>query len=130
MDITTENPKIIPEGEEEFRAEEINAELEADLAELAEEFPETAAVSNIAELRCGSRYSELRELGLSAREAYLATAPRAALPDTRAHLSDSFPRPSRSPRTAMTRAELHEAREIFAGLDDSQIMELYRKVTR
>lgn len=129
MDKTAE---IAPETEllteEEFTAEE-TAPLLDELSELAEEFPELGSISDITELREGERYKELRSLGLSAREAYLATSPKVSRPDTRAHLSDSFPRSARSPRSGMTRAELREAREIFAGLGDAQIMELYKKVT-
>ena len=78
----------------------------------------------------GERYAQLRSLGLTAKEAYFAVASSSPRPDNRAHLSTSVPRAARSPHGAMSPRELEAAREIFFGLSDRQIEDLYRKVTK
>ena len=100
-------------------------DIENDLAELASEFPEA-----IGEEMLTGRYSELRALGLTPAEAYLASVRRTPKFDSRSHLKTSVPRAVKSPGGAMPRRELLEARELFSGLSDRQIEDLYRKVTK
>ena len=76
------------------------------------------------------RYAHLRALGLSAKEAYFAVASSQPRVDNRAHLCTSVPRAAKSPGGAMSPRELEAAREIFSGLSDRQIEDLYRKVTK
>ena len=102
--------------------------IDEELLLLRESIPELSGVEDISEALNAERYLELRSLGLSQREAYLATQIKRA-PDTRSHLSDSFPRLAKSPHSAMTRSELYAARELFEGLDDSEIFRLYKRVT-
>ena len=102
--------------------------LDGDLTELRQEFPELSSKGSVTELDNPTRYAALRELGLTPREAYLATAKRSARLDSRAHLSDSFHGGVRAPVSSMSRSELLEARELFSDLDDRQIHELYKKV--
>ena len=118
----------IPEEEETEATAEIAAYNTVDEAEaLALEMPALAATAELTEAVENERYKELRALGLTPREAYLATAkPKAE--DTRAHLADSYPRASVSPRVGMTRSELMLAREIFEGMSDTEILRLYKKV--
>ena len=118
----------IPEEEEAEVTAESAAYNTVDEAEaLALEMPALAATAELAEAVENERYKELRALGLTPREAYLATAkPKAE--DTRAHLADSYPRASVSPRVGMTRSELMLAREIFEGMSDTEILRLYKKV--
>ena len=118
----------IPEEEEAEATAESAAYNTVDEAEaLALEMPALAATAELAEAVENERYKELRALGLTPREAYLATAkPKAE--DTRAHLADSYPRASVSPRVGMTRSELMLAREIFEGMSDTEILRLYKKV--
>ena len=103
-------------------------ELSEDIEELKKDFPELD-ISSITELDNPTRYAALRQLGLSVREAYLATAKRTVKSDSRAHLTDSYPRSAKAPVSTMTRSELREARELFSDLSDSQINQLYKKVT-
>ena len=119
----------IPEEEEAEVTAESAAYNTVDEAEaLSLEMPTLAATAELAEAVENERYKELRALGLTPREAYLATAkPKAE--DTRAHLADSYPRASVSPRVGMTRSELMLAREIFEGMSDTEILRLYKKVT-
>ena len=99
-----------------------------DAKELADQFPELAGIKDITELENPLRYAALRDLGLSAAEAYLATSPRRKQ-DNRAHL-----RPTRSVAKSstplMSEAEMNAARELFDGISDSQIRQLYKRVTK
>lgn len=105
--------------------------IEEDLRALKRDFPELASISDITELDNPMRYAALRDLGLTAREAYLATSEhRAALRDNRAHLSPAAPRRAGAPTGGMTRSELEHARELFSGMNDAEIQALYRRVAR
>ncbi|MBO7304218.1 MAG: hypothetical protein J6V09_03265 [Clostridia bacterium] len=98
-----------------------------DVDALRREFPELAALSSVTELDNPLRYAALRDLGLSAREAYLATSERPSRTDNRAHL---YSTPTRARGGgSMPEAELSCARAIFGDLSDSEIRKLYKKVT-
>ena len=58
------------------------------------------------------------------------TAPEVKPKDTTSHLGGSVPRRVETPRGAMTKAEMREARELFHDLDDAEIHRLYKKVTQ
>ena len=75
------------------------------------------------------RYCQLRALGLSPREAYLATSPLEKRADNRAHLTGT-PRISTAPTTGMTREELDAVRPLFEDLGDAEIKRLYKKVAK
>ncbi len=99
-----------------------------DLSELRESFPELRGLKDITDLDNPVRYGALRDLGLSAQEAYLATRATKAR-DNRSHL--------RATRTVsvgasytMSEAEMSAARELFPGVSDSQIRQLYKRVTK
>ena len=105
------------------------AEIAAsDLRELKAQFPELADIEDITELDNPIRYAGLRDLGLTPREAYLATSKRASQKDNRSHLSSAMPKGAGAPRGGMSREELYRAREIFGGMSDVEIQALYRKV--
>jgi hypothetical protein len=111
--------------EESDSTDELNFEEEIEL--LSDEIPEhRASAKGLSE---NLRYSELRALGLSPGEAYLATMPREARQDNRSHLTGAIPRGASAPKNQMSRAQLEMARSIFDGLDDSEIRRLYKKVT-
>ena len=77
-----------------------------------------------------ARYAELRELGLTAREAFLATSEsRAVSKDNRAHLGSSVPRGASRPNMGISARELKEARELFSGASEADILRLYKRVT-
>ena len=111
--------------------EEINyTELvENDIRELKSEFPELHALTDIYELKNPARYGALRDLGLSPREAYLASGGKRTL-DNRAHLYSSVPKNATSPFSEIPRQEFEIAKEIFSDMSDSEIQKLYRKVNR
>lgn len=86
---------------------------------------------SLSELVNEKRYIELRSLGLDPKEAFLATAKRDSHAyDNRSHLSTSVMRNVHAPNIAMSQAELSEARELFGGMPDEEIKNLYLKVTK
>ena len=100
----------------------------SDVKELRGEFPELSSLASLTELDDPIRYGALRDLGLTPKEAYLATRKRREV-DNRAHL-----RPTRSVARGasplMTEAEMSAARELFSGISDSEIRQLYKRVTK
>lgn len=102
--------------------------VESDLRELKGQFPELAGIADITEIDNPLRYAALRDLGLTPREAYLATNERRSRKDNRSHLHAAVPRGAGVPRGGMSREELSHARELFSGMSDTQIQALYRRV--
>ena len=99
----------------------------ADLEDLRAQFP---SLSSRTELPDPARYGELRELGLSPREAYLAIGGASRRKsDNRSHLFSSVPRTSARGRDLPSSEQMTEARRLFADLNDAEIHRLYKKVT-
>ena len=103
--------------------------IASDIATLKSEFPELKDITEITELNNPLRYAALRDLGLSPVEAYMATA-RRQTQDTRSHLRSAHGRSAAAPTSMMTQYELATARELFPGLNDSDLQRLYKKVTK
>lgn len=105
--------------------------VEEDIIDLRGSFPELHSLTDITELENPLRYAALRDLGLSPKEAYLATSSRRTVYDNRSHLSGAHPKAVASaPTGGMSREEWQSARELFSGLSDGEIYELYKKATR
>ncbi len=115
-----------PEGEPDTDYERMISE---DLAELRLRFPELRGVKDITELENPLRYAALRDLGLSPKEAYLATSEGRRSADGRAHLTSAAPRAAGSPRGGIPAEELGSMRELFSGMSDGELAALYRKVS-
>lgn len=128
-EVTEEAPEESPETEALTEAdfERIAAE---DLEALRAQFPALRDISSLAALPDPSRYGELRELGLSPAEAYLATGgkPRRGS-DNRAHLTSAVPRMGAIGTAALSTEQMAEARRLFSDLSDAQIHRLYKRVT-
>ena len=102
----------------------------ADLSDLKAQFPALSELTSLTELPEPIRYAELRELGLSPREAYLATGGAVRKKsDNRSHLFSAVPRTSALGKDLPTSEQMAEARRIFSDLSDEQIYRLYKKVT-
>ena len=114
---------------EEFKEEPTDFILEEDLDLLKKDFSELQDISDISQLPNPTRYAALRDLGLTPKEAYLATSPIKKT-DTRSHLKTGVPHISKSPVSSMTRREWQVARALFEDMNDSDIEKLYRKVTK
>ena len=109
-------------GVQDFDISDDVDELIADFEGLGTHAPE--------ELCDTERYKELRALGLSPRESFLATQKkRVEKQDSRAHLG-GVPKSVGVPGVQIPAGELKAAREIFVGMSDAEIRELYRRVTR
>ena len=114
------------------QADEIDyaAVLGADIEELKSTFPELGGMQNIDELADPVRFGALRDLGLTAKEAYLASGGKKRSYDNRTHLVSSVPGCARSAVDGISRAELDMARDIFGSMSETEIQRLYRKVTK
>lgn len=101
-----------------------------DLAEIKRLDPSFAPASHLGELPFARRFAELRDLGLTVKEALAAAAPRFARQDGRTHLRAVAPRGARSPEGVLDRDGMKEAKLLFGNLSESEINALYRRVTR
>ena len=99
-----------------------------DLEELTARFPETRILKSITSLPNALRYAELRDLGLTATEAYLASGRLRPASDNRSHLHSQVPKGSSDTGSYMKASELNSAREIFSSLSDAEIQRLYKRV--
>lgn len=121
-------PPISEESENLQNSVDYAAVVKSDVAELSAEFSELRGLTDITELENPLRYAALRDLGLTAAEAYLATTKNRRKADNRSHLF-GMPMVSSSPSGSMPERELEAAREIFTDISDAQIRKLYKKVT-
>ena len=107
------------------------AELDrADMRELCKLFPHLRGKESVAELENPLRYAALRDLGLTPKEAYLATNSHISSYDNRSHLQSAVPRPAGASQDMLDTKGLEAARELFAGLSDREIQRLYKKVSK
>ncbi len=130
--IITEITDEMPQEELTASEEEILPRFELDLEEDAEVISEELAGIAVdpSSLSENERYAELRELGLTPKEAYLALGIKRDTVDNRSHLSSAMPRSAQAPRGQMSRRELETARSIFSDLDDNELRRLYKRVTK
>ena len=129
QDLQTDATQKNSESEEKTTGPNYEDIAREDIVSLREEFDELADISDLTELDNPLRYAALRDLGLSPREAYLATQNTRQKSDNRSHLYRS-PRVSSQGAGVMPERELEMAREIFSDISDSEIRNLYRKVTK
>ena len=130
----SEDIPLPTEAEEETEEETPDARFarteQEDLAALRAALPELASLASLTEISSPARYGELRELGLSPLEAYLASEGKRALGragDSRAHLVSSIGRTAAT-GSRIGSAELSAARDLFPSLSDSEIEALWRRV--
>lgn len=130
-DTAAEEPPM-QEDDSEVTPVSYEALEEEDLRTLKGDFPELADTVSLSALSDPVRYGELRELGLSPREAYLATEGRRTVRqrDTRSHLGSSVGRTASPAGGRLGAAELYAARDLFPSLSDGEIEALFRRVTR
>ena len=137
-DTVTTNAENTPEIENENESEEDGStdavdygDIEKqDLEELRTLFPHLKGIESITELQNPLRYAALRDLGLTPREAYMATNEPIQRYDNRSHLRSSVPKGATAPSGILSSSELEAARELFSGLSDREIQKLYKKVSR
>lgn len=128
-----EEPELIAESEESEDATPATdyAELaREDMRELIALFPHLRGKESVAELDNPLRYAALRDLGLTPKEAYLATNGYNRGYDNRSHLRSAVPKPAAASCDMLDARGLEAARELFAGLSDREIQRLYKKVSK
>lgn len=125
-----------------YRRAEFEKKKRADLSEVQALYPETKQYGDIEDIPNFRRFAELRDMGLSPKEAYIAANPDAAresvaaavkqgaLNDTKKHLRSSVPKGAKDGSVRMSRAEFAEWRELFPGKSDKEIVALYRQTIR
>ena len=115
-----------------------NAKIAADLAEVQAAYPDAKAYASVKDFPNFKEFGRLRDLGLSPKQAYIASHPDAvrqnvaaatrqqSLNDTKKHLKPAVSKASRDNTITMTKRELAECRDLFPGMSDKEIMKLYR----
>ena len=153
--LAAESEGISVEEYRKKRAEEVRAEetkrlarqqafeekIRADLKEVQDNFPDAKAYNSVYDLPNSARFRELRDLGLSPREAYAAANPdrsttretvarRQSLNETKSHLRSSVPKGSKDTSAHIPRGELERYREMLPDASDSEILNLYKRATK
>ena len=100
-----------------------------DLCEIKHLCSDFADVSHLCELPFAKRFAELRDLGLSVREALAASMPERGLSGAKDHLRTSVPRGTSLTEGNLSGEELRAAKDLFYGLSEKEINALYRRVT-
>ena len=114
-------------NQNEEKAIDYEALILEDVKALKNEFYELSGLSDITELENPLRYAELRDLGLSPAEAYLATKKRRD--DNRSHLR-AIHNVKSTHQNTMSDSELASCRELFGNISDAEIRRLYKRVTK
>lgn len=103
--------------------------VEDDLDEIRKLFPSFYGITDISDLKNPLRFGALRDLGLTVKEAFLASGGARSVYDNRAHLTASVPKRASS-GIEMTRKEYEVVKDLFSSLSDSEIKKLYQRATK
>lgn len=123
---------------EMYQRSEFEKKMKADLAEIQANYPETKKYGSITEIENFARFGQLRDLGLSPKEAYaavnsnsirenVANAVKQKNLNNKGHLNSVVPKNSKDDSVTMTKSELAEWRDIFPNKTDKEIMALYKQ---
>jgi hypothetical protein len=122
-----------------YRQVMLDRMIQADLEQLHAEFPETKGITKLEDIPNCRRFAQLRDLGLTAKEAYTAANPTArreaiassvkqqATNASKAHLRSNVPIASKDTSVKIPRSEMEEYRELFPDMSDKDIVALYKK---
>ena len=122
-------PKADPAEETPPDVPDYATQAAEDLKEIRRLDPAYAALTHLGELPHARRFAQLRDLGLSVKEALAASNPRLGRSDGREHLRPPMGRALHTAREGGPgMREMEEARTLFSDLDDRQIAALYRRV--
>ena len=125
----TEDTEVKVEEEEEEAPVDYEAMAKEDLAAIKMLSPELAGVSHLSELPFAHRFAELRELGLSVKEALFATLPSLPAKSGKEHLRSSVPRAKGACEGSLSPEEMRAAKDLFYGLSEKEIHSLYARVS-
>ena len=126
------------EAQRILQRQEFERKAAADLAELKQYYPELKDVKTIYEIKNLAEFGRLRDLGVSARQAYAAanadeikeSAARSVKQQARndkSHLQSAVPKGSKDNSITMTKGELSQWRDLFPDKTDKEILALYKK---
>lgn len=113
--------------------------VSADMNELHSMFPETKDIKKLEDIPNCRRYAELRDMGLSVKEAYSAANPEGrreavatavkqkAINASKSHLKSNVPIASKDTSVKISRAEMNQMREMFPNKSDKELIALYKK---
>ena len=111
----------------------------ADLAALHAAYPDTADLDDIEKMENFRRFGELRDKGLSVKEAYAAANPEAvrksaaeaakknSLKGTKAHIGSVVPKGANGDSADMSPKQMKEWREMFPGKTKKEIISLFKR---
>lgn len=117
----------------------LEQKIASDIADLRAEFPEMKDVTKLEQIPNARRFAELRDAGLSAREAYVAanfaaqreriaaSVRQASTNASKDHLVSNVPKASRDTSVKISRADMEQLRDLFPDKSDKEIIALYRK---
>ena len=117
----------------------LEKKIAEDIAQLHAEFPETKDITKLEQIPNVKRFAELRDAGLSAREAYVAanidaqrdhiakSVRQQNINASKSHLTSNVPKSSRDTSIKISRAEMDQLRDLFADMSDKEIIALYKK---
>lgn len=112
--------------------------LSADLAAIKAEFKGAEKFNSVAEFPNIKKFGEMRDLGLSAVEAFRVAQPDIvaenfaphAVADSKSHLKSAVPKGARDTSITIPSGELDEYRELFPGKSDAELNALYKRATK
>ena len=135
--ITEENQKKA--AEDVYKKFLFDKMVESDLAVLRAKYPETASYKKFEDIPNYKRFGQLRDLGLTAEEAYAAanhgntraavaaSVKKQSLAETKSHLHSNVPKAAKNNSVYISKAEMDECRELFPEMSDKDIIALYKK---
>lgn len=117
----------------------LEKKIAEDLAILHAEFPETKAITKLEQIPNARRFAELRDIGVSAREAYVAanidahrdriakSVRQQSINATKSHLKSNVPIASKDTSVKISRSDMEQLRDLFPNKSDKEIIALYKK---
>lgn len=135
----TEEERTLAEAQNLIRQQKFAQLKAADLSELKKAFPHLSEVNDLEKINNFLEFAQLRDKGLTPKQAYLAANPDEAYSraesynkakarnDSKAHLRSAVPVSAKDNSIRMSKAQLAEWRELFPNLGDKEIARLYAK---
>ena len=131
--------RTMEEAQRLYREVMMEKMVQSDLNELHTLFPETKGITKFEGIPNCKRYAELRDKGLSVKEAYSAANPdgrREAIVNSvkqqtinasKSHLKSNVPIASKDTSVKITRGEMAQMRDLFPDKSDKELIALYKK---
>ena len=131
---STEDDGEQQKTEPESADEEFELRARQDLATLKALYPHLSGVDHLSRIDNAVRFAQLRDMGLSVEEAYMASSAASTRQstryDNRSHLKSFVPRTLSDAGEEMSRSELESAKEMFGNLSEKEIRSLYKRVKK